>query len=323
MGDAFKVAVKGSPKFLKHLVRLFLVAPSRIYFRYIPIRFGKKTLWNKVSSRLLWLLNDVKVKTVFGDTISTNARDIVGRYIYYFGIWEPNLSHWIRGRLKGGDVFIDIGANVGYYSLLASRLVGDSGRVVAIEALPAIFEKLGSNLKTNRITNAQAVNMAVWDREELVTLFSRSEDLPATTTAMNGWADQWNLRKQCQVAGAPLSEILTREQSRSARLIKVDVEGAEWRVISGLKPLLEVANKDLEIMIEVAPKMLRDQGKSCGDVLDFFKAWGFHPYSIENDYLAAAYYSQPAPSRPRRIALIPAEAEQTDVIFSRVDAEFL
>jgi hypothetical protein len=48
-----------------------------------------------------------------------------------------------------------------------------------------------------------------------------------------------------------------------------------------------------------------------------------HPYSIENDYLAAAYYSRTAPRRPQRIDRIPTEAEQTDVIFSRTDAAFL
>jgi len=106
-------------------------------------------------------------------------------------------------------------------------------------------------------------------------------------------------------------------------LIKIDVEGAEWRVISGLTALSHVCRRDLEIVVEVAPRMLQEQGKSCQDVLDFFGAWGMHPYSIENDYLAAAYYSRTPPRRPQRIVRIPTETEQTDVIFSRTDAAFL
>jgi hypothetical protein len=51
-------------------------------------------------------------------------------YIYYFGVWEPNITRWIVRRLASGDMFIDVGANVGYYSLLASKLVGESGSVV-------------------------------------------------------------------------------------------------------------------------------------------------------------------------------------------------
>jgi FkbM family methyltransferase len=323
MDEAIKLAVKNSPEGVKRLMRLFLVLPIRTYFRYARVRFGKRILWDRVAAHLLWLLKDVKIKTIFGNTISANAKDIVGRYLYYFGVWEPNLTDWIRRRLKPGNVFVDIGANVGYYSLLASTLVGDSGKVVAIEALPEIFEKLRGNLEKNGAHNVRAVNMAVWDRAELITLFTRSEDLPATTTAMHGWADQWNLSQKCQVRAATLPAILSPEEIKGARLIKIDVEGAEWRVVSGLTALLDDGRSDLEIMVEVAPRMLQEQGKSCQDVLDFFGARGFHPYSIENDYSAAAYYSRTSPRQPKRIVYIPAEAEQTDVIFSRVDADVL
>jgi FkbM family methyltransferase len=323
MDEAIKLAVKNSPEGVKQLIRLLLVLPARTYFRFASVRFGKRTLWDGVAAHLLWLLKDVKVKTIFGNTISTNAKDIVGRYLYYFGIWEPNLTNWIQHRLKPGDVFVDIGANVGYYSLLASTLVGDSGKVVAIEALPEIFEKLKYNLEMNRANNVRAVNMAVWDRDDLITLFTRSEDLPATTTAMHGWADQWNLQKKCQVRAASLPAILSPEELQGVRLIKIDVEGAEWHVISGLTALLHACRRDLEIMVEVAPRMLQEQGKSCQDVLDFFGAWGLHPYSIENDYSAAAYYCRTAPRRPQRIVRIPTETDQTDLIFSRIDAAYL
>ncbi len=323
MDEAIKLAVKNSPEGVKRLMRLLLVVPARTYFRYAAVRFGKKILWDSVAAHLLWLLTDVKIKTIFGNTISTNAKDIVGRYLYYFGIWEPNLTDWIRHCLKPGDVFVDVGANVGYYSLLASSLVGDSGKVVAIEALPEIFEKLKNNLEMNHANNVRAVNMAVWDRTDLITLFTQAGDLQANTTAMHGWADQWNLQKKCQVRAASLPAILSPEEIQGARLIKIDVEGAEWRVISGLTALSHVCRRDLEIVVEVAPRMLQEQGKSCQDVLDFFGSWGMHPYSIENDYLAAAYYSRTAPRRPQRIVRIPTETEQTDVIFSRTDAAFL
>jgi FkbM family methyltransferase len=323
MDEAIKLAVKNSPEGVKQLMRLLLVVPARTYFRYAAVRFGKRILWDGVAAHLQWLLNDVKIKTIFGNTISTNAKDIVGRYLYYFGIWEPNLTAWIRDRLEPGDVFVDVGANVGYYSLLASSLVGDSGKVVAIEALPEIFEKLKDNLEMNRASNVRAVNMAVWDRTDLITLFTRSGDFQANTTAMHGWAHQWNLQEKCQVRAASLPAILSPEEIQVARLIKIDVEGAEWRVISGLPALLHVCRRDLEIIVEVSPRMLQDQGKSCQDVLDFFSAWGLHPYSIENDYSAAAYYSRTEPRRPQRIVRIPAETEQTDVIFSPIDAAFL
>lgn len=68
-------------------------------------------------------------------------------------------------RLKPGDVFVDVGANIGYFSLLASKLVGPGGRVVAIEASPEVFDLLRRNLELNKAHNVRAVNVAISDRE--------------------------------------------------------------------------------------------------------------------------------------------------------------
>jgi protein-L-isoaspartate O-methyltransferase len=59
--------------------------------------------------------------------------------IFHFGIWEPEISYLTIELLDEGDVYVDVGANIGYDTLLASSLVGSSGKVVSIEAAPAIF----------------------------------------------------------------------------------------------------------------------------------------------------------------------------------------
>jgi hypothetical protein len=64
--------------------------------------------------------------------------DVIQRYIFYFGVWEPMISHVTEQMLHKGDVYVDVGANIGYCSLLASNCVGGSGRVVSIEASPTI-----------------------------------------------------------------------------------------------------------------------------------------------------------------------------------------
>src|SRR2546429_7961962 len=89
-----------------------------------------------------------------------STRDILQQYIYYFGVWEPNLTRWIAQRLAPGDTFIDGGANIGYFTLLASKLVRDSGAGVAIEASPATFDALQRNLARNRARNGGAGNAA-------------------------------------------------------------------------------------------------------------------------------------------------------------------
>ena len=304
---------------------LGLVIPAvRGYIRYLPIPFGKLAAWNVVGIHHYGLEPpkwDFTVRTVFGSQISANTRDVIGKYIYYFGIWEPNLTRWIERRLAPGDGFIDVGANIGYFTLLASKLVGDAGKVVSVEALPAIFAALENNLRLNTARNVRAVNCAAWDAEEMLTIYTQPEDLPGQTTVMPGWADKYHLQSQSRIQAAPLSAILTPEEFRAARIVKIDAEGAEWHVLSGMKPLMGSCRDDLEIAIEINSKMLEVEGRTPQDVLDFFAGYGFHPYRIENDYLHERYLYREPPQVPRRIERI--VTEQTDVIFSRIDAESL
>jgi FkbM family methyltransferase len=264
---------------------------------------------------------DFTVRTIFGCTISANTRDTVGRYIFYFGVWEPNLTHWIRRRLVPGDVFIDVGANIGYYSLLAAQLVGDSGKVVAVEALPAIFPALQQNLERNKARNVRAVNAAAWDCEQMIAIYTNAEDLPGQTTAIPFWAGKYQLERQTRVAAAPLTDILTAEEMKAARLIKIDVEGAEWHVLLGMKSMLAACRDDLEIIVEVNREALETEGRTPQDILSLFCHCGFHPYRIENDYLVEHYLYRETPRAPERVGGI--STDQADIIFSRFDGQFL
>jgi tRNA/tmRNA/rRNA uracil-C5-methylase (TrmA/RlmC/RlmD family) len=129
-------------------------------------------MWNRIIDPFFYLhSHEFVVSTSFGMRIAGDTRDIIQGFIYFFGMWEPSLTRWIQERLAPGDIFIDVGANIGYYSLLASKLVGHSGSVVAIEPSPKIFSALQHNLALNHIENVRVVNMAVSDRREALRLF--------------------------------------------------------------------------------------------------------------------------------------------------------
>ncbi|HWF19897.1 MAG TPA: FkbM family methyltransferase [Verrucomicrobiae bacterium] len=221
-------------------------------------------------------------------------------------------------RLKPGDVFIDVGANVGYFSCLASKLVGDSGKVVSIEALPQIFERLKENLAMNGAHNVRLANVAVWNKEENLKMFTRMAHPLGATSLMPAWAAHWQLETAVEVPAKPLPAILTQEEITRARLIKIDVEGAEWKVISGMADMLPDSRQDLEIIVEISRGMLKEQGKSAGDLLELFARHGFHPYRLINDYSVGAYVAPRIPQPPKRVETILDSAEdQMDVIFSR------
>src|SRR5713226_4180527 len=90
--------------------RYATIRPLRAYIRYAPWSFGKKILWNRLISHFRWLESTLEptaeVSTFFDSTILVDPHDMCGRFIYYFGLWEPNLTHWISQRLEDGDVFV-------------------------------------------------------------------------------------------------------------------------------------------------------------------------------------------------------------------------
>lgn len=314
-------ALKSAHPAVQAVMRSLSIYPLRFLIRFLPWPKVKLLLFDSCAEHLWWLETHVDAKTVFGSAMRVDASDIVGKHLYYFGVWEPNLTGWVRRSLEAGQVFIDVGSNIGYYSLLASKLVGKTGRVIAIEALPETFQRLRANLDLNDAANVRSINSAAWDRKERLKIFVRQEGASGATTLMSAWADQWQLRRQVEIEAEPLATLLTDSEIENARVIKVDVEGAEWHVISEMTSWLHRTAPDLEIAIELSRSMMTAQGKSFKDILTIFNGFGFHAYRIRNDYLASSCVAWENLSEPKRIFEWPGETvDQIDVIFSRTDA---
>src|SRR6266511_4042352 len=105
----------------------------RLYKWYAPITLGKRYIVRRAihASRKSPATRIVVTKR--GVRLLVETDDLIQGYIYLFGVWEPNITDWIRRTLLPGDTFVDVGSNIGYYSTLAARLVGSAGSVVAID----------------------------------------------------------------------------------------------------------------------------------------------------------------------------------------------
>ena len=302
-------------------VRRFLTPLVRRYIRSFPFIAGKGLFWTRVvAPYFAWRSYNFVASTIFGKKLAGNTIEMLQQYIYFFGVWEPDLTSWITRKLAPGDTFIDVGANIGYYSLLASTLVGDAGRVVAIEASPETFCALQSNLARNFVKNVRAANVAASDHKKLMKLFRGHIYNIGLTTVV----EEQGFELECEVDAAPLSTILHPEEMRTTRLVKVDVEGAELSVVNGMLPLLSSGRADLEIIVEIHPEHLAQQGKRPEDFLTIFSAAGFHAYLLENDYSPLHYLSSDIVRRPVRVRSASFSfplSIGTILIFSRQDSE--
>lgn len=164
-------------------------------------------------------------RTLFGHRLSCDIRDFIQRRIYFFGVYEPNLTQLMINMLQPGDTFVDVGANVGYFSLLASALVGNSGRGIAIEASPQTFRALKSNLDQNGIRNVRAINLAATGQ----TCRVQVQRLDARNSGKNVVkADRLG-----DVNGEALTQILGSDIA-DANFIKIDIEGSEGPVLQDI-----------------------------------------------------------------------------------------
>jgi FkbM family methyltransferase len=290
----------------------------RAYLRYFPGMAGKEALWDRVvTPYLAWQSYRFVAPTVFGQRLAGDTKDMIQQYLYYFGLWEPELTYWISEKLRPRDTFIDVGANIGYYSLLASSLVGKSGAVTAIEASPAIFQQLRANLARNHVTNVRCVNVAAADCRGTLPLFRGPAHNAGETSLFQGPG----FESDGTVEAAPLGEILEPQEIARARLIKIDVEGAEGGVLPGLLPALNASRADLELIVEFHPQYLTAPGRTADELVMLAQAAGFQAYRLENEYWPLSFVKGSKAGIPARLR---AKIEgETVVIFSRRDAETL
>jgi FkbM family methyltransferase len=190
------------------------------------------------------------------------------------GIWEPFETRLVLGLLAPGSVFLDVGANIGYFTLLAARAVGPGGRVFAFEPEPENFRLLQANLALNEVTGqVHAVMAGLSDADTDGRLYLSEDNLgdhqlhPADTS-----------RGNVPVSLLHGSDYLCGRAGRFD-VVKVDVQGAEYAVMAGLLPLLQAQGDPLHILLELSPAALRRAGHGGRKLIDMLAGLG-HPFWI-------------------------------------------
>jgi len=180
-----------------------------------------------------------KYNWVFPEKISHYAGGLIAK-----GEYEPEVTFLIKDKLKRGDTFIDIGANVGYFSRLASKIVGKEGRVYSFEAEPNNFHALCLNTETQ--DNVVTLNFAVSNKTDIVNMNrsdrASSHSLLKTSQDLDG--------STFQIPTITISDFISDyHDATDVQFVKIDVEGAELYVLSGLRDLIK-EQKIRTILIE-------------------------------------------------------------------------
>ena len=144
---------------------------------------------------------------------------------------EGDVNELILNCLKKGDLFVDVGANIGYYSVLVGKIVGENGRVISVEPIPNTTKVLNFNLELNNLRNVKVVQKAAWSDNGTVTMY-----IPKGYFGMASVYKPSGATDVLTVKRAPLDGIF--EASR-VDLLKIDTEGSEYPVLVGARKILK------------------------------------------------------------------------------------
>ena len=234
--------------------------------------------------------------------LEVSPADVIGRHLYKYRRYEPALAATLEKHLdlRSADLMIDIGANIGWYSLLVSRLSQGRCQVLAFEPDPDNFARLQRNLKLNGIDQVSAFNLAVGEhaatlqlhrygksnagRHSLVDLHA-GETIPVQVVSLDDWSTN-------SLPEGPI------------RLLKMDIEGYEVFALRGARHLLARCEW---LLLEHSPAYLERSGAGIDALIDLLQESGFKPYLPNGD----------VPLQPINIKELRQDPAQRDVLWRR------
>lgn len=201
------------------------------------------------------------------------------------GAYEPEMTAVINELLREGDTFVDLGANEGYFAVLAAIRCGDRGRVLAIEPQRRLWPVIVANAYHNKLSNITLLPFGIGAEEADIDL----QLYPSTNSGASGFSGSLNfkvsfIRLRKLWYGKQRSRILpldalANQLGDRVRLIKIDIEGFELEALKGAQHLL--ANHVFEyLLIELHDEALRSMGQSVNEINRMLAEHGYYPTAL-------------------------------------------
>lgn len=181
--------------------------------------------------------------------LKSSPKDVLGRHLYKYGMHEPENSKFLQETIKLGDedIAVDIGANLGWYSVLLNRVSESGSLVFAFEPDPNNFELLKFNVTKNDCSNVKAFNKAASDKSETLSLYK----YPEKNRGRHSLLPQKNAKK-IDVSAVCLDQFLDAELHSRVKFIKIDIEGYEFYALRGAMNILKYCPM---VMMEFSPHL--------------------------------------------------------------------
>lgn len=211
-----------------------------------------------------------------GLRIRVDTSSFIEWQIFFYGQYEPEIAAIVREACQPGSVAIDAGANVGCHTLIMAERAGESGRVIALEPHPRVFDRLRANVEMNGLAQVEMLRTAAGDTTGTMELYAPA---PAHHGAGKATLYEGNLAldpfaasamERMDVPVTTIDRLLFERECERLDLIKIDVEGHEMPVLRGARET--IARFRPRVIFEYTAEYWLNAGASFADARDFFEA---------------------------------------------------
>lgn len=210
----------------------------------------------------------------YGFQIQLDPRNAaVDEYVYMHKNWEPHIATAILAHLDEGSVFIDAGANIGYFSLLAASRIGQTGKVVAFEPIQRLVEQIETSIALNDFTTIDVRNMALGATKSELVLAIVPGNVGGSSLVKH---NESGITETVSVV--PLDDAIP--DLDRVDVIKIDVEGYEYELLQGAQRVITTHHP--VIVIEFSPNLYATRIPAHGSaILEFMRKHGYTIYDLE------------------------------------------
>lgn len=262
-----KTLVKLTKKTLSFLPA---TAPAKIYNVMIKVPALKQIANKLIKSAIPDYLETDEWKLILDkDDVAMSGYLVLGSY-------EPETIKHFKDSLKEGATAVDIGTNIGYYTIIAGKKIGPRGKVFAYEPNRDSFNLLKQNIEINNFCNVTPVNIALSDSLGKRVLYF------GDNKCTHSFADNRKTGKNEIVATDTLDNSLKKYGSPKIDVLKMDIEGAEILALEGMAETIK-RSPGLAIFTELYPKAIRRLGRSPVEFLEKMRDFGFSISVIDED----------------------------------------
>jgi FkbM family methyltransferase len=250
--------------------------PDRLKFQWQKLNYSwRERRWASLAGRpltfVIRLQPGLKMR-LYGDSELC--------HLIYCRFFEVTERAFLNHFLRPGDVFVDVGANIGLFTLIAASCVGPKGKVVAFEPTTVTYARLVENIRLNNLSNVSCVNLALSDRSGHLDLIRSTDGFDAWNSLAEPTMGRTFSNERVEVLEWD-SYVRAHNLAGLVTMMKIDVEGWEGKVLAGGKEVF--AQPDAPVLqVEFTDEPAKAAGSSCRNLYEFLESLGYRMFLYDS-----------------------------------------